>query len=299
MIGTKPKILVIVGPTASGKTGLSIEIAKKVNGEIISADSRQVYRGLDIGSGKVTKAEMAGVPHHLLGVVEATTVYSAADFKRDASAAINEITARKHLPIIAGGTFFYVDTLLGTTTSPDVPADPLLRAELEARPTTELFDLLKEKDPARATTIDPHNKRRLVRALEIVQALGAVPPVSPTEPYDVLTLGIAADKEQLRIRFQERVEEWLQAGLMDEIARLLDSGLGKDRLAEIGFEYLLGIELYEQKITTEEYLQKFVEKNWQYAKRQMTWLKRDPDIVWVDPKDTERVIGLVRDWQQN
>jgi len=280
----KPKVLVIAGPTASGKTSLSIKLAKQFSGEIISADSRQIYKTLDIGTGKVTPEEMDGIPHHLIDFIAPTDTYNADDFKTDATKAITEIISREHLPTIAGGTFFYVDTLLGKITSPDVLPNPPLRAKLEALSTEELYNELRERDPRRAAEMDPHNARRLVRALEIVAHLGYVPKIPTNEPYDVLTIGIQREKEDLRTRFRERAQQWLSIGFMDEIKTILDSGLSQKRLQEIGFEYTLGISLYHNELTEEEFLQKFIENNWQYAKKQIMWLKRDPSIHWYTPE---------------
>ena len=294
MNGTKPKIVVIVGPTASGKTSLSIKLAKEFNGEIISADSRQIYKGLDIGTGKVTEEEMSGVPHHLLDIINPSDTYTADAFKKAGTQAIEEIRSRNHLPIIAGGTFFYVDTLLGRITTPEIPPNPALRAKLETYTTDELYSELRERDPRRASEMDPQNGRRLIRALEIVSALGAVPVTPTDEPYEVLTIGIITEKEALRARFKQRAEEWLEQGFMGEIQNLLDSDLPRKRLQEIGFEYMLGIELCEKEITIEEFLQKFIEKNWQYAKKQIMWLKRDKTIQWFEKGDAETISSTVQ-----
>jgi tRNA dimethylallyltransferase len=294
----KPKVLVIAGPTASGKTSLSIKLAKQFSGEIISADSRQVYRGLDIGSGKVTTEEMDSVPHHLLDVINPSETYTADLFKKAATRAITDIIQRDNLPIIAGGTFFYVDTLLGKITTPEIPPNPSLRAKLETYTVEELFSELRERDPRRALEMDPQNGRRLIRALEIVSALGAVPVIPTDEPYNVLTIGIITEKEALRARFKQRAEEWLEQGFIGEIEALLASDLPRKRLQEIGFEYLLGIELFEEKITTDEFLQKFIEKNWQYAKKQTMWLKRDKTIQWFEKSDTEAIKEAVTNFLQ-
>ena len=288
----KQKLVVIVGPTASGKTALSIMLAKRFGGEVISADSRQVYCGLDIGTEKVSPSEMDGVPHHLINVVDPTTVYTAADFARDAADAINALTARNHLPIVAGGTFFYIDALLGTVELPAVPPDPELRAQLEQLPAEKLFASLQHLDSTRAATIDRHNKRRLIRALEIVKALGSVPPnttlpESEHEQYDVLWLGIKTDKNVLRARLRARAAAALERGLIEETKQLLENGVSKERLMEIGLEYALVIEFLEEKISSSELLQKLEEKNWQYAKRQLMWLKRNEKITWFSREDTE------------
>ena len=294
MNGTKPKVVVIAGPTASGKTSLSIKLAKKYNGEVISADSRQIYRGLDIGTGKVTKEEMSGVPHHLLDIIDPTDSYTADAFKKAGAKAINEITNRNHLPIIAGGTFFYVDTLLGRVTAPTIAPNPALRAKLETYTADELYAELRERDPRRALEMDPKNGRRLVRALEIVAELGAVPIIPTDEPYDVLTIGIITEKEALRVRFKQRAEEWLEEGFMNEIKEILESDLSRTRLQEIGFEYMLGIELFEKQINKEEFLQKFIEKNWQYAKKQTMWLKRDKTIQWFKKDEVDTIFKTVQ-----
>lgn len=289
----KPKILVVLGPTASGKSELAIELAKKFNAEVISADSRQVYRGLDIGTAKTTKEEMDGVPHYLIDAANSMEVYNAADFKRDAEAAIADIVSRGSLPIVAGGTFFYVDTLLGRITLPDVPPNEQLRKKLEEKSAAELFEELQTKDPRRAAEIDPQNKRRLIRALEIARELDYVPlPTKLESPYNYLLIGIETNKEELRERFAKRASEWLRRGFLNEIETVIASGVTRERLSEIGFEYRLGLELLDKKIDKAEFIQKFIAKNWQYAKRQMTWLKRDKEIKWFtrdDPKIFDEV----------
>ncbi len=290
----KQKVIVVVGPTASGKTSLAITIALQFHGEVISADSRQVYRKLDIGTAKVTAAETQGIPHHLIDIVDIDTTYTAADFKRDARQKIAEIGARHHVPIIAGGTFFYVDATLGRIEPAQVSPNPELRAELETKSNEELFELLDRKDPRRASLIDRQNKRRLVRALEIVEQLGEVPPLTTADlPYDTLMIGIQTDPDDLRLRLQKRAEGWLSSGFIEEVKDLLASGISRDRLTEIGFEYMIGVDLIEGKLTKEKFVEVFVQKNWQYAKRQITWLKRDPTINWVSPADRSEVEILI------
>jgi len=284
----KPKIVIIVGPTASGKTSLSIAIAKKFNGEVISADSRQVYRDLDIGTEKVLAEEMDGVVHHLLDVVDVEQVYTAADFVRDADAAIDTITANGNLPIVAGGTFFYVDALLGRKILPEVSPNTKLRAELEQKNSQSLYSALQKLDPHRAAQIDKDNKRRLIRALEIVQALGQVPTNRDAQPdcrYDALIIGIETDRTELRARIRARAESALERGLIDETKQLLDDGVSRERLSEIGLEYPLVIQYIDKVLTKQELIQKLEEKNWQYAKRQLTWLKRDEAIEWFRPEN--------------
>lgn len=284
----KPKIVVIVGPTASGKTSLAIEIAKKFNGEVISADSRQVYRGLDIGSAKVTKEEMQGIPHHLLDVCEPNITYTAADFKRDAEQALEDILKRGKLPIICGGTFFYIDTLLGKVTIPEVPPDETLRAKLENKNETELFSILKALDPDRAFSIEKANKRRLIRAIEVAEVLGKVPPIMVAEsPYEVLTIGLMVDMEKHGEVIRERLVERFDSGMIAEVEHLLSTGLTHERLEKFGLEYRYISRYLQGKQNYEEILNELTIKSRQFAKRQMTWLKRDKSIKWFDRNDEE------------
>jgi tRNA dimethylallyltransferase len=292
----KPKILVIVGPTASGKTFLSIELAKRFGGEIVSADSRQVYRGLNIGTGKVTLEEMQGVPHHLLDVADPKDTYTVADYVRDGRTAVAGILERGKLPIVVGGTFFYIDALLGRVSSPEVPPNEALREHLETLSAGELFSLLERKDPRRAESIDRNNPRRLVRALEIVEALGKVPEVEEAELYDVLTLGISIPNDNLKKSIHERLTQRIHAGMIDEVVSLEEDGLPFERLEELGIEYRHIAEYLRGKITDEEMLTEIETKSWQYAKRQMTWMKRDATIHWVNPKEVGEIDALVREF---
>lgn len=277
----KPKILVIVGPTASGKTSLSIKLAKEQNGEVISADSRQVYRGLDLGTGKVTKEEMDGVPHHLLDIADPKEIYTAADFVRDGRAAIEDIISRGKLPIIVGGTFFYTDALLGRIVTPEVPPNPLLRAELEKLSAAELFEKLQTLDPERAEDIDEHNPRRLVRALEIAAALGKVPQLPPEEIYDARILGIKIDQETLHKNIHIRLLARLDAGMIDEVKGLHEHGLSYERMEDLGLEYRYIARHLKGELSYEDMVETLETKIRQFAKRQLTWLKRDKSIEWI------------------
>ena len=278
----KPKIIVIVGPTASGKTSLSIELAKKLNGEVVSADSRQVYRGLDLGTGKIAQAEMEDIPHHLLDVADPKNTYTVTDYVRDARKEITGIIARGSLPIVVGGTFFYVDALLGKSIPPEVAPNETLRNELETRTAPELFEMLKEKDPERANHIDKDNKRRLIRALEIVEALGKVPALQSEELYDATIIGISISKEKLKENIHNRLRTRMEKGLIEEVKDLYTNKLSYERMYELGIEYKYIAEFLEEKITKEEMVKQIELKSLQYAKRQMTWLKRDKGIVWVE-----------------
>ncbi|MEX0930821.1 MAG: tRNA (adenosine(37)-N6)-dimethylallyltransferase MiaA [Candidatus Paceibacterota bacterium] len=291
----KTKIIVIVGPTGSGKTALAIKIATKFKGEIISADSRQVYRNLDIGTEKVTHEEMAGIQHHLIDITDIQTVYTASDFKKDAEKIITHITKNNKLPIIAGGTFFYIDTLLKNIPTADIPPDPELREQLEMLPTEKLFIALQELDPKRAMDIDPHNRRRVIRALEVIEAIGQVPSRSDSDLnnlYDVLCIGIEIDREVLRTRLKMRAEHAVERGLVEETKSVLATGVSKERLTEIGHEYAVVLEYLDGKFGDAELLQKLEEKNWQYAKRQWTWLKKMENVNWFQNDDPAIITAI-------
>ena len=280
----KPKIITIVGPTSSGKTSLSINIAKAFNGEVISADSRQVYRGMDLGTGKVTVEEMLGVPHHLIDIVQPNDIYTAAQFKNDATKAIDEIRSRGHLPIIAGGTFFYLDVLRGKMQAAPVEPNEELRTHLETLSSEQLFSLLQEKDPTRAETIDKDNRRRLIRSLEIIEELGAVPEVTVTEsPYDMLVIGIDISKESLHQNIHTRLKQRFEAGMIDEVKQLHTHGVSFERLDGFGLEYRYIAKFLKCEMNEEEMKAELETKIRQFAKRQMTWLKRDKEIEWFSP----------------
>lgn len=289
-------IIVIVGPTASGKTSLSIELAKKFNGEVISADSRQVYRGLDLGTGKVTQEEMRGIPHHLLDVADPREQYTAHDFVRDASKAISDITSRGCLPIIAGGTFLYIDALLGRFSMPEVSPNHELRQKLEMLTTEKLFEMLKEKDATRAEHIDRANRRRLIRALEVIEALGTVPAPRTDESHNVLTLGIAIDRDTLHHNIHTRLIERLKNGMIEEVEKLHACGLSYERMDELGLEYRYIAKFLQGEISREKMIELIDTKSRQFAKRQMTWLKRDKTIHWVQKNDFEQILKLVDDF---
>ncbi len=293
-MSSKPKVIAIVGPTASGKTSLSINLAQKFNGEVISADSRQVYRGMDLGTGKVTQAEMTGVPHHLLDVADPMEIYTGADFKREATIALEHILQRNHCPIIAGGTFFYLELLRDTMQAAPVEPNPDFRKTLEEYSNQELFEELLIADPKRAEKIDPDNRRRLERSLEIIETLGHVPASTPQEsPYDWLLLGVDISKEQLHANISIRLQQRIDEGMIDEVSTLLESGVTKKRLDDLGLEYRYILKYLEQELTLEEMTEQLETKIKQFAKRQLTWLKRYPEIHWVDPKDDNQLYTIV------
>lgn len=296
---SKSKVIALVGPTASGKTSLSIKLAQKFNGEIISADSRQIYKGLDIGTGKITTEEMEGITHHLINIASPADTYTAADFKRDSTLAINRIVNHDHTPIITGGTFFYLDLLRDKQQSAPVPINEKLRTELETYSTEELFKKLQEESSARAEEIDQHNRRRLIRSLEIIDSLGHIPPpTKPNTPYEWLIIGLSVEKEQLRENYRQRLNDWLKRGLVDEVKNLLENEVDEIRLQELGFEYTLVLSYIKKEMSLTELEERFVQKNWQYAKRQLTWLKRDSEVKWFKPTDTEEIFQTVTNFLQ-
>ncbi len=298
----KSKIITVIGPTASGKSALAVKLAKKFKGEIISADSRQVYRGLDIGSGKITKQEMKGIPHYLLDIVNPKKVFSAADFQKLGRKKIEEITQREKLPIICGGTGFYVDTLIKNLTLPPVPPNPKLRAKLEKLPTEKLAHRLKNLDLKRFKNIDQHNRPRLIRAIEIATKLGHVPPLGikgrpcfgKGDPCHLLQIGIAVNPDKLRQNIHERLFKRLRAGLIGEVKKLHANGVSWKRLEAFGLEYRYVALYLQNKISKKDLLSKLERDIWRYAKRQMTWWKRNKDIKWV--KNYQEAEKLVRDF---
>ena len=276
------QILCIAGPTASGKSSRAVKEALERNGEIISVDSRQVYRGLDIGTEKITKKEMRGVPHHLIDIRDASETYSAGDFVADASRLIEEITARGKLPILVGGTHFYFDALLhGLPIGTDI--NPVLRDELEKLETRELYSRVRLADARRAGELDPKNRRRLIRALEIIESLGSVPPrLVNTPPFGTrfnlvkyATEWIVTDppREELRARIDARLKSALERGLVDEVSRVREQ-VGGARLNELGLEYKIVGEYLRGERDEESLLPTLSAKLWQYARRQKAWLRK-------------------------
>ena len=293
------KLLIIVGPTSSGKSALAVELARKFNGEVISADSRQVYRGLDVGTGKISKREMKGVRHHSLDVASPEKIFTAHDFVEKGRAAISDIAARGKLPIVAGGTGFYIDALVGRIALPNVPANKKLRAQLELKTAKELFAMLKKRDPRRAKSIDPHNKRRLVRALEITAALGRVPKnMDVAHPYfDTLWIGIATPQKVLERKIYARLLSRLRGGMVVEARRLHRQGLSYKRMEQLGLEYRALARYLQGNITRKQMVDELNRDIRQYAKRQLAYWKRNKDIKWFKPDNAGRITREIKDWK--
>ena len=273
------RILCIVGPTASGKSSRAVEEALARNGEVISVDSRQVYRGLDIGTEKMTVEEMYGVPHHLIDIREPHETYSAGDFVADATRLIQEVSARGKLPILVGGTHFYFHSLLQGLPR-GINANPALREELETLSTDELYERVRLRDARRATELDPKNRRRLIRALEIIASLGTVPPRYPqlvpigtSCGYLVEWIVIDPPREVLRARIDARLKSALTRGLIDEV-RCVREAVGDVRLKELGLEYKIVGEFLRGERAETSLIPVLSAKLWQYARRQKAWLRK-------------------------
>lgn len=279
------QIFCIAGPTASGKSSRAVKEALERNGEIISVDSRQVYRGLDIGTEKITREDMRGVPHHLIDIRDPQETYSAGDFVTDATRLIEDISARGKLPILVGGTHFYFNALLSGLPV-GVDANPKLREELEKLSTEELCARVRSADARRASELDPMNRRRLIRALEIIEAKGRVP--TRTRPaaapaYAVEWIIIDPPREELRARIDARLRGALERGLIDEVRHVREA-VGDARLNELGLEYkIVGEYLRGERTeaslgrntsTGEALLPTLSAKLWQYARRQKAWLRK-------------------------
>ena len=283
-----PQILCIAGPTASGKSARALDEALARKGEIISVDSRQVYCGLDIGTEKITKEEMRGIPHHLVDIREPEESYSAGNFVVDATRLIAEISARGKVPILVGGTHFYFDALLkGLPMGND--ANPALRAKLEGLTTEELYARVRSVDERRALELDPHNRRRVVRALEIIETHGAVPPRTHPTPYDVEWVVIDPPREELRARIDMRLTSALERGLVDEVREVRER-VGDRRLNELGLEYRVIGEYLRGERTEATLLPTLNAKLWQYARRQKAWLRklRQENTISVTPSHPGR-----------
>lgn len=277
-----------------------MRLAKQFDGEVISADSRQVYKGLDVGTGKITVAEMQGVPHHLLDVASPLRKFTVERYKKLAAKAIADIAKRGKVPIVCGGTGFYIDTLVDGVVFPDVPPNPKLRAELAKLGKTNpaaLYTRLKELDPERAEVIDPHNLRRVIRAIEIASALGKVPKLSTqttAAAYDPLFIGINPDAEALRSKIQTRLIDRIEKQDMIEEARTLQAGgLSWKRTEELGLEYRYLALFLQQKITHEEMIERLGFEIWHYAKRQLAWFKRNKRIQWFASGGDEKIMKSV------
>ncbi|MCI8545731.1 MAG: tRNA (adenosine(37)-N6)-dimethylallyltransferase MiaA [Clostridia bacterium] len=301
---SKPKVIVIGGPTASGKTSLSIELAKKINGEIISSDSMQIYKDMTIGTAKPTVEEMDGIPHHLLDFVSPDERYSVADFKRDAESAIEEILSKKKNPIVVGGTGLYIDSLVYGIEYPDIELDDEYRKKLMQEADTEeglinLYNKAKKIDPEAIRKISPNDKKRITRILEVYNATGK----TKTElekisringvKYDYKVFAINMDREKLYDRINLRVDIMLEQGLIDEVENLVKK-YSNFPTAMQGLGYKEVVEFLNKEISKEEMIDKIKQESRRYAKRQLTWFRKNKEIIWLDGlADRQKNIDLI------
>ncbi len=289
------KVIAIVGPTAVGKTSLSLDIAEQYRGEVVSADSRQVYQGLTIGSGKILPNEMRGIPHHLIDVVDPRDTYTAAQFVAEGREAIRDIHARGNVPIVVGGTGFYVDALLGRITLPPVPPNEALRNELRALKTEEVAQRLQAIDRDAYARMDTKNPRRLIRAIEIAEALGRVPPLVPHTPlYPTLWIGVTLPKDELARAIKKRLEQRLESGMLEEARQLHEEGLSFERMEELGLEYRFMARYLKGELPYDDMVRDLEKEIVEYAKRQMTWFKKNQDIAWFEPREREKIMTTIQ-----
>ncbi|MEA3452993.1 MAG: tRNA (adenosine(37)-N6)-dimethylallyltransferase MiaA [Patescibacteria group bacterium] len=283
------KLVVILGPNASGKSSLAVYLAKEFNGEVISADSRQVYKGMDIGSGKIMTKEMQSIPHHLLDVASPKRRFTVTQYQKKANNAIKQIYKNGNLPIICGGTGFYIQSVVDGIIIPKVKPDWKFRNLLEKKSTDQLVQMLKYLDSKRAKNIDKHNRRRLIRAIEIVvKTKKSVPVLKKDKKFNTLILGVRRDKLVLQKRIKERLEKRLKQGMIKEVVQLKKTGLSWKRIEEFGLEYKFIAYYLQDKMKYDEMIERLQKAIENYAKRQMTWFKRDKQIHWIENKKTAK-----------
>lgn len=292
------KAIVIVGQTASGKTATAIKLAQALHGEIISADSRQVYKGLTIGADKIAQTDMQGVPHHLIDVADPTAdIYTVSNFVSDATKAMGDICARGHTPIIAGGTMLYIDALFNRVQFPNIPPNQALRAELERKTAEELYTELLLVDPTRAASIEPANKRRIIRALEIIATLGTVPTTKHVAPpAHVLFIGLYNEEVIQREKIETRNAHMLEHGLLTEVRELHDAGVSWERMKAFGFEYSFPAQYIKGEITKEECLTKMNSGTWRYARKQKKWWRNRDEIHWFKADEFDAILQTAQEF---
>ncbi len=296
------QLVVILGTNASGKSELGIRLAHHFRGEVVSADSRQVYRGLDLGSGKITPAQAASVRHHLIDVAEVSEVYSLAQYQRAAYGAIDSIAAAGKLPFLVGGTGLYVSAIVEGYQLVDVPANDALRAELESLPPDQLVQRLQQADPEGARHIDLRNPRRIIRAIEVAHAgHGHAAAHQRTPRYHCLQLGLTWPRPILEERIEKRLRERLAGGMIEEVAGLRANGVSDLRLDKLGLEYrYISRYLRGELGTLDELRIQLGIAIRQFAKEQITWFKRDSRILWLEPFGDyfKEACDRIEEWRQ-
>ncbi len=304
---SKRPLVIITGPTASGKTALSIELAKQIGGEIISADSMQVYRHMDIGSAKVTKEEMDGVPHHLIDVLEPSEEFNVVRFQEMARKAMEEIYERGKIPIIAGGTGFYIQALLYDIDFTETDENNSIREELEQKARTEgasaLHAMLKEIDPESAEAIHENNVKRVIRAIEFYRQTGKKisdhnrQEREKSSPYQFLYYVIDLPRELLYSRIEQRVDQMIEQGLVEEVKALQDMGCTRDMVSMQGLGYKEILDYLNGQLTLDEAVYVLKRDTRHFAKRQLTWFRRERDVRWLELEtfagSREKMLGAV------
>lgn len=295
----KPKVIVICGPTASGKTALSIELAKKINGEIISSDSMQIYKYMDIGTAKPSKEEMQGIKHYLLDFVEPNQRYSVAEFKKDAEKAIEKILAKGKTPIVVGGTGLYVDSLIYGIEYQDIKIDEKYRQELDERVKKEGLEKLYEEaqkiDPQAMKKISKNDQKRILRVLEIYKATGKNKTEQEIESrkngvkYDYKVFAINIERDVLYEKINKRVDIMIEKGLIQEVEQLLKK-YNEFPTAMQGLGYKEVVEHLQGITSKEEMIEKLKMETRRYAKRQITWFKKNKQTIWIGPKDLQKIM---------
>ena len=285
----KIKIIIILGQTATGKSDLAARIAKKLGGEIISADSRQVYKGFDIGSGKITKKEMRGVFHYLLDVASPKRQFSAAKYKKLADNKIIKIYKTGKIPFIVGGSGFYIQTIVDGLVLPKVEPNNKLRKELEKKSAKKLFSMLKKLDKNRAKKIEKDNPRRLIRAIEIAKVLGKTPKLKTNSEYEALQIGLKLPDKKLKNNIHKRLISRIRRGMISEVKKLHAKNISWKRLESFGLEYRFIARYLQGKIKKKEMLDELETEIWHFAKRQMRWFKRDARIKWFNPNQVKKI----------
>ena len=285
---TKQKLIIIVGPTGSGKSELGVQLAKKYNGEIISADSRQVYRGLDIGTAKVSGAWVdktyvyKKIAHYCIDVCSPKHVFSAADYQTCGRNAIRTIAGKGKIPFVVGGTGFWIDALIFGAFLPDVDPNPTLRKKFQKKSARELLAILEKYDLRRAATIEAKNPRRLIRAIEIAKAIGCVPEIQKKKIFSALWLGIRLPEKTLKKRLKKRLFAWIKRGLIGEGEKLRQNKISWKRIAELGFEYRALGDYARGKISKDQMIETIERGLWNYVRRQNVWFNKNVSIHWVE-----------------
>ena len=298
----KPKVIVICGPTASGKTTLSIQLAQKINGEIISSDSMQIYKDMNIGTAKPDQQEMQGIKHYLLDFVEPNQRYSVADYKKDAENAIEDILQKGKVPIIVGGTGLYVDSLIYGIEYPNIEFDENYRKKLEKRAEKEglekLYEEARKIDPQAMEKISRNDQKRILRVLEIYNATGKTKTEQEIESrknevkYDYRVFAINMDREKLYDRINKRVDIMIQKGLIEEVENLLKK-YNEFPTAMQGLGYKEVVEYIQGKVLKEDMIENIKRESRRYAKRQITWFKKNKQTIWIGPNDLQMILNEI------